>query len=316
MNKAFLSIVLICLSIYLIISRSNEMYTATDMENGSINHSEPIQVNIAYKNKQNNDILVANSDGTFVLYKSNKNYVKAIGGNWSNNVFIIDFEYAECPDSKYTFIRKGTEHALNSFTFNNDEWVKDEKLSTKEIYEEKINIGETINHRGEFTIVDYGLNDEEILTNSVLQFGGPTLGATYSKILIFFEDNSFKYYGSGYGYDTKEDAEEYNNRINYLSGNWKIENNQILFEINESEIKCGGHAEYDVISGFILADYELTNELNGTNSTVNFEVHIDEIDPRYKSYIEINEDKYYFMSGYKYYNNKDYIDIFIKNINY
>jgi hypothetical protein len=293
------------------------MHSTPDMENGSINHSGPIQVNTAYKNKQNDDVLVTNIDGTFILYISNNNSVKAIGGNWrNNNDFIIDFEYAECPDPKYTFIRKGTEHTLNNFIFNNDEWVKDVKLSTKEIYEEKINIGETINHRGEYTIVDYGLNDEEILTNSVLQFGGPALGATYSNILIFFGNNSFKYYCSGYGYDTKEDAEEYKNRINYLSGDWEIENNQILFEINESEIKCGGHSEYDVISGFILVDYELTNELNGINAAVNFEVHIDEIDPRYKSYIEINEEKYYFMSGYKYYNNKDHIDIFIKNLNY
>ncbi len=275
--------------------------------------SEYIEIDTVYESKEKGDKLVANSDGSFILYIDNKDPIKAVGGKWVNNDFFVEFEYVECPNQEYIFTRKVMQE---SFNFNNNEWEKDTKLSSKELYEGKINIFKTSSLPEEYMVIDNELSDEAILTNSVLQQGGTALGSTYSNIIIFSEDNTFRYYCSGFGAKTIEIAEAYNKRVKYLRGRWRIENNQILLEIEESEIKSGGHVEYDVISMFHLVDYETTHELDGITYKVDYKVHFDDINPRYGTYIEINEEKYYFISGYKLYHNKDRIDSFIENFAY
>lgn len=278
--------------------------------------SEYIEIDTVYESKEKGDKLVANSDGSFILYIDNEYPIQAVGGNWVKNDFVVEFEYVECTDHEYIYTRKVSETLQESFKFNNNEWIKDMNLSSNEIYDEKINIFKESSLPEEYMVIDNELSDEAILTNSVLQQGGTTIGSTYSNIIIFSEDNAFRYYCSGFGSDSEEIAEAYHKRVKYLRGSWRIENNQILLKIEESEIKSGGRVEYDVISMFHLVDYETTHELDGTTLKVDYNIHIDDINPRYGTYIEINEDKYYFISGYKLYHKKDNVDYFIENFAY
>lgn len=318
MKKYFILIIMIFISIFTIYSCSNAKQMNYNAENNEFADDESIETDTVYKNKESGNMLVANSDSSFILYMDNKNPVTAVGGIWSNKNFLINFEYVECSDPKYVFIRKGNNTIQESFTFNKDEWESDmdRSPSPKELYEDKINIAGTTDFPVEYTVADYGCSNEEILSNSVLQYGESSLGATYDSIFIFSEDNTFIYYCSGFGSTTKEEAEDSKKRIKYLCGKYKVDNNQIFLEIDESEIKSGGHVEYDVISMFKLVDYEITHELDNTTFVVNFKIHIDNINPRYESYIEIDGEKYFFMSGYKLYRDKEKLDLFIKNFNY
>jgi hypothetical protein len=313
--KRKLFLVIITFIIAIMVGCSSGLQAKQNVENKYKDSKGPI-VDKVYKNNENGNMLVANSNGSFILYTSNSEPIIAIGGSWKNNSFLSESEFVKCIESNYIFIRKSNKNTQEGFIFNESEWGMDIKLSAEKLYNDKVSAEGNIYFLSEFTTVDYELKNEEILNNSILQYGESALGSTYDSILIFSEDNVFRYYCSGFGTNTKEEAESYKKRIKYLIGNWEIENNQIIFKIDESQIKTGGNVEYDEISMFNLVDYEITNELDDTIFAADFAVNIDNTDPRYKSYIEINGDKYYFLSGYKLYHNKESIDNFILNFSY
>ncbi len=310
-----LVLIIITFIMFIISGCSDSIYIKSNVENDCKHNTELITDKV-YENKENGNMLVANGDGSFILYINNKEPIIAIGGGWENKKFFSEFEYVKCSESNYTFIRKENKNVQANFVFNDSEWERNMILSSEKLYSEKINTEGNISFQSEYTIVDYGLKNEEILKNSILQYGESALGSTYDSLLVFSDDNIFRYYCSGFGAKTKEEAEDYKKRIKYLDGSWEIKNNQIIFEIDESQIKAGGNIEYDEISMFRLIDYEITHELDDTVTVADFKIHIDDTDPRFESYMEINGEKYYFLSGYKLYHDKDLIDIFVENFNY